>query len=229
LIFLQEHSLHREMRLKEEAIVFRDREQAGIELAHLLASKYKALKPLVVGVPRGGVEVAYYVAQLLEADLEVIVSKKLPYPGNKEYGFGAVAEDGTVYIAEGRSEALSPETIDTIVNRQLLEIQSRIEKYRKGKPLQNMEGRTVILVDDGIATGVTLVPLVQLCKKNKAAKVVIAAPVSGKSFDKNLWEADEIEIVVKPEPFYAVGQVYEKFGDFPDEELLKLLAQSEAP
>ena len=135
------------MRLKDEAIVFRDRKEAGMELARLLVTKYKVFKPLIVGVPRGGVEVAYYVAQLLEADLEVIVSKKLPYPGNKEYGFGAVAEDGTAYIAEGRSEALSPETIDTIVNQQLLEIQSRIEKYRKGKPLQNMEGRTVILVD----------------------------------------------------------------------------------
>jgi predicted phosphoribosyltransferase len=214
------------MRLKEEAMVFRDREQAGMELARLLAPKYKALKPLIVGVPRGGVEVAYYVAQLLEADLEVIVSKKLPYPGNKEYGFGAVAENGTIYIAEGRSEALSSDTIETIVDRQLLEVQSRVEKYRKRKPLPNMEGRIVILVDDGIATGVTLVPLVQLCKKKKAAKVVIAAPVSGNSFDKNLWEADEI--VAKPEPFYAVGQVYEKFGDFSDEELLKLLPQSEA-
>jgi len=216
------------MKFNEQAFLFKNRAHAGRELAKLLDAKYKSANPLIAGVPRGGVEVAYYVAQQLRADLEAIISKKLPYPGNKEYGFGAVAEDGSVYIADEHSEGLSPITIHHIINQQLQEIQNRIEKYRKGRALQDMEGRTVILVDDGIATGVTLVPLIRLCRKKKASKVVIAVPVSGKQFDRQLWEADEIEILAKPEPFYAVGQVYEQFGDFPDEELLKLLDHAEA-
>ncbi|WP_134088096.1 phosphoribosyltransferase [Olivibacter sp. XZL3] len=211
------------MKFKNEAFVFKDRIDAGKELAKLLDSNYKKLNPLIIGIPRGGVEVAYYVAESLQTDLDVLVSKKLPYPGNKEYGFGAVAEDGSVYIAEERSEGLSSETVRTIIDKQLQEIQLRVEKYRQGRPVPAMEGRTVILVDDGIATGVTLVPLIQLCKKKKATKVVIAVPVAGRSFDARLEEADAIEVVVKPEPFFAVGQVYERFGDFPDDQLLKLL------
>jgi len=211
------------MRFNGESLVFRDRVDAGHELAKLLAPKYKAQHPLILGVPRGGVEVAYYVAQHLQADLDIIISKKLPYPGNKEYGFGAVTEDGSVYIADDNSHELLPTMLDKIIQTQLQEIKDRSRKYRRGKPFPDMENRTVILVDDGIATGVTLVPLVGLCKRKKAKKVVIAAPVSGKQFDENLRKADAIEVYVKPEPFYAVGQVYEKFGDFPDEELLKLL------
>lgn len=216
------------MKFKNVTFVFKDRIDAGRQLAKLLDSKYKKLNPLIIGVPRGGVEVAYYVAELLQTDLEMLVSKKLPYPGNKEYGFGAVAEDGSVYIAKERSEGLSPETIDAIIDKQLQEIQLRVERYRQGRSIPAMEGRTVILVDDGIATGVTLVPLIQLCRKKKASKVVIAVPVAGRSFDERLEEADVIEIAVRPAPFYAVGQVYEQFGDFPDDQLLKLLDQARA-
>lgn len=212
------------MRFKRDTLVFRDRADAGHELAKLLEPKYKNEHPLILGVPRGGAEVAYYVAQHLQTDLDIIISKKLPYPGNKEYGFGAVTEDGSVYIADDNSRELRSTTLDEIIREQLQEIKIRSRKYRRGKPLPNMEGRIVILVDDGIATGVTLVPLIGLCRKKKAGKVIIAAPVSGKQFDKNLWKADAVEVYTKPEPFYAVGQVYEKFGDFPDEELLKLLA-----
>lgn len=155
------------------------------------------------------------------------VAKKLPYPGNPEYGFGAVAEDGTRYVDESRAEALDASSIDAIVAGQLAEIKKRISKYRDNKPLPPMEGRTVILVDDGIATGVTLVPVLELCRKRGASRVVIAAPVSGMRFDQRLEEADDIIILVQPPNFYAVGQAYRHFGDFSDEELAQLLTDSQ--
>lgn len=212
-------------KLDEERLIFEDRAEAGAQLAERLIS-YESAHPLVFGVARGGVEVAYYVARRLHAELYPIMAKKLPYPGNPEYGFGAVAEDGTRYVDPRRAEALSPASIDAIVARQLAEIEERIHKYRQNKPLPPMEGRTVILVDDGIATGVTLVPLLELCRKRGASNVVIAAPVSGMHFDLRLKEADDIVILVQPRNFYAVGQAYRHFGDFSDNELVKLVSDS---
>ena len=107
------------------------------------------------------------------------------------------------------------------------EVKQRVKKYRHGKSLPSMKGRTVILVDDGIATGVTLVPVVELCRKREAAKIIIAVPVSGSRFDENLNLADEIEVLVKPSSFYAVGQAYEVFGDLQDDDLMQLLNRSE--
>jgi predicted phosphoribosyltransferase len=205
---------------------FRNRKDAGTRLGDFLESRYQALNPLVIGIPRGGVEVAYYVAQKLRAELSLIVSKKLPYPGQPEYGFGAVSEEDCVYVSEERSERLSPSTIAQLIEEQQKEVKARVLKYRSGQALPNMKDRTVIVVDDGIATGVTLVPVVELCRKKGAAKVIIAAPVSGLNYDKHLEEADAIEVLVQPRSFYAVGQVYEEFGDFEDQQLVELLAMS---
>lgn len=206
--------------------IFEDRADAGRQLGEYLTPRYHDTNPLVLGVARGGVEVAYYVADQLDAQLAPVIAKKLPYPGNPEYGFGAVAEDGSIYIDEGRAEGLGRKSIEVITSAQLAEINRRIEIYRNGKSLPAMEGRTVILVDDGIATGATLVPLLELCHKQQAGRVVIAAPVSGRRFDKRLLAADAIEILNQPGNFYAVGQAYRNFGDFSDEELLELLAES---
>jgi len=207
--------------------IFKDRKDAGEQLGKFLEAKYKNQNPLIIGIPRGGVEVAYYVAKQLNAELSLVISKKLPLPAQKEYGIGAIAEEDSVYIGPSAKGLVSDKLIDEIIKEQKEEVIRRINKYRHGKPLPTMEGRVVILVDDGIATGVTLVPIVELCIRRKAAKVVIAAPVSGSRFDENLYKADEIEIIVKPYSFYAVGQVYEKFGDFDDDDLLELLAQAE--
>jgi len=206
---------------------FKDRKDAGEQLGLFLEAKYKKQNPLIIGIPRGGVEVAYYVAKQLNAELSLAISKKLPLPAQKEFGIGAIAEEGISYIAQTGKELVSRRAIDQIIEEQKEEVDRRVKKYRKGKPLPNMTGRVVILVDDGIATGVTLVPVVELCIRKKAAKVIIAAPVSGSRFDENLNQADEIEIMVKPQSFYAVGQVYETFGDFNDDDLLKLLAQAD--
>ena len=204
-------------------LYFKNRKHAGELLGAFLEPKYKHLNPLVIGIARGGVEVAFYVAKRLEAELSIIISKKLPFPGNKELGFGAVAEEHSVYISPMGMERLSPPIINQIIEEQVQEINRRVELYRAGKPLPDILDRIVIIVDDGIATGVTLVPVLKLCRKKKASQVIIAAPVSGTRYDKNLNEADAIEILQQPEQFYAVGQVYETFGDFTDSQLLNLL------
>lgn len=210
-----------------ENIIFKNREDAGKQLGKLLEPRYKHLNPLVLGIPRGGVEVAYYVAKQLGAELSLIVSKKLPLPSQKEFGIGAIAEEHSVYVSPAGKELLTPEVINQIIEEQVVEVNRRVEKYRQGKPLPDMHGRTVILVDDGIATVVTLVPVLKLCRKKGAGKVIIAAPVSGFRYDDNLNDADELIVIVQPPSFYAVGQVYEVFGDFHDEDLLELLKRAE--
>ena len=215
--------MNRTMISGNRKIYFKNRAHAGTELAALLEPKYKHLNPLVLGVPRGGVEVAYYVAKQLHAELALVVAKKLPYPGQPEFGFGAVAEDYSVYVSPKYERKLSPKAINQLIEEQIDEIKRRVEKYRKGKPLPDMKGRIVIIVDDGIATGVTLVPIIKLCKKRGAGKIVVASPVSDKVLNPALYEADSIEIVVQPDAFRAVGQVYQNFGEFTDEQLLELL------
>jgi putative phosphoribosyl transferase len=206
--------------------IFKDRAHAGKELARVLEPKYKHLNPLVFGIPRGGVELAYYVARKLEVELFLIVAKKLAFPENPEYGFGAVTEENCVYVSERGTDILESRIIDRIISAQNKEVARRVQKYRQGRPLPDMVDRTVILVDDGIATGVTLVPVVQLCRKKNARQIIIAAPVAGKRFDKGLDEADAMEILVQPQNFHAVGQVYYSFGDFSDEELIALLKKA---
>jgi len=207
----------------KENIVFEDREHAGELLANFLAPKYIQADPLILGIPRGGVQVAWYVAKRLKAKLALVIAKKLGFPGRSELGFGAIAEDGSVYISVQGRNMLTETAINQVIAEQAAEIKRRIDLYRDGKPLPEMDGRTVIIVDDGIATGVTLVPVIRLCRKKNASRIIIAAPVSGISYDPHLQEADQIEVLVQPKDFYAVGQVYQKFGDFSDEELLALL------
>jgi putative phosphoribosyl transferase len=202
---------------------FKNREQAGRDLAEYLKTKYHDVDPLVVGIPRGGVEVAYYVAVAFNTQVQIIVSKKLPLPQQPEFGIGAVSEENSVYVSSKAENLVTPEMLNEIIERQQEEVARRVEAYRHGKPLPEMAGRTVFIVDDGIATGVTLVPVIKLCRKKKAAKIVIAAPVSGLSYNEGLYEADAIEVLLQPESFYAVGQVYEQFGDFDDEDLMALL------
>jgi putative phosphoribosyl transferase len=208
----------------EETTLFQNRQDAGQQLAEYLEKRYKMPDLLVIGIPRGGVEVAYYVAARLGAPLSLIVSKKLPYPGRKELAFGAIAEDFSVYVSEDARASLKSQTIANIIDEQTDEVNRRVQLYRKNDPLPEMLKKTVIIVDDGIATGATLIPVVRLCRKRQAQKIVIAVPVAGRRFDQYLYnETDAIEILVQPQPFYAVGQAYESFGDFTDQELLDLL------
>lgn len=211
----------------EQGKVFIDRRDAGFEVGKLLEAEYKDRNVLVMGIPRGGVEVACEVAKVLHGQLSVLITKKLPHPNQPELAIGAVAEDGSIYITAHGSR-LGEETIKRIVDEQLEEIRSRVQRFRNGKPLPDMQGRTVILVDDGIATGSTIVPAIRLCKNKGAAEVVVASPVSGQNYVSDIsLLADEIVIVEQPEEFYAVGQVYEDFHSLSDEEVITLLRDFE--
>jgi putative phosphoribosyl transferase len=208
--------------------IFADRRDAGFHLGKLLEATYKDKGALVLGIPRGGVIVAYEVAKILHGQLSVVITKKLPHPSQEELAIGATAEDGSVYLTFYARE-FSNTVIQRVVSAQSKEIQSRIERFRNGKPLPDMSGRIVIIVDDGIATGSTIVPAIKLCKTRKAASVVVASPVSGARYVSDIDAlADDVVIVEQPDDFYAVGQVYEDFHHLSDSEVTDALEGFEA-
>jgi putative phosphoribosyl transferase len=201
---------------------FADRTDAGFEIGRLLEKEFKDKNVLVLGIPRGGIVVAYEVAKMLNGELSTVITKKLPHPAHKEYAIGAVAEDGSVFLtSSGRS--LGKETIEHIIKVQSQEIRSRIQRFRKGEPLPQMHDRIVILVDDGIATGSTIVPAIKLCRQRKAAQIVVASPVADGYVPEIDSLADKVVIADRPEPFHAVGQAYEDFHDLADHEVIGLL------
>ena len=203
--------------------MFRDRRHAGEKLGEAL-EKYRGRNTLVLGIPRGGVETAYYVARHLDAELSLVVARKLGYPSNPEAAFGAVAEDGSIYLSPSATSELSREQIDDVLREQKEEIQRRIKKLRYGRPLPPLNGKTVIIVDDGIATGATLLATVALCRNKKAGKIVVGAPISGKRMASMLPRMVDEVVILEIPPFYsAVSQGYESFNNLTDEEALEFL------
>jgi putative phosphoribosyl transferase len=203
--------------------MFEDRIDAGKKLARAL-TKYRNKKVLVLAIPRGGVTVGYQVAEYLNADFSILISRKLPCPDDPEAGFGAIAEDGSMIIFEHAERWISKEEIDKIVEEQKQEIKRRIAVLRKDKQLPEIANKTVILVDDGIAMGSTMLAAVMLCKNKKAKKIVVAAPVSGKDVAEEIEKmVDETVILEKPEFFQAVAQVYRNWYDLSDQEVIKIM------
>ena len=203
--------------------MFEDRKDAGQKLARAL-SKYKDQDVIVLGIPRGGVEVGYYVARALHACFSMIVSRKLPSPGNPEAGFGAIAEDGSTFLIDRAVRWVSDEEIKAIQQAQKLEIARRIKALRKGRPLPDLKDKTVILVDDGIAMGATMRAAILLCRNKKAEKIVVAAPVAGEDVAAEIAKTvDEIVVLEMPVLFQAVAQVYRNWYDVPDKEVLTII------
>jgi putative phosphoribosyl transferase len=203
--------------------MFEDREDAGERLARAL-EKYRDKNALVLAIPRGGVEVGYYVARYLGARLEIIVSRKLPFPDNPESGFGAIAEDGSTFIYEDAAMWLPEKTIAAIIERQKKEIQRRIAVLRKGRALPDIAGQSVILVDDGIAMGSTMRASIMLCKNKKARRIVVATPVAGRDTAREIAALiDELIVLETPALFRAVAQVYRNWYDVPDAEVLRVM------
>jgi len=203
--------------------MFEDRKDAGEKLAKALV-KYKDEGVLILSIPRGGVEVGYQVAKYLNAEFSLIVTRKLPFPDNPESGFGAVAEDGSTFVYKSYTYYLSEETINKIIREQKQEIERRIDVLRKGRPLPEVQNKTVILIDDGIAMGSTMSASIKLCKNRKAKKIVVAAPVSGKEMADKLGKmVDEVVILERPRFFQAVAQVYRNWYDVPDREVIEIL------
>jgi predicted phosphoribosyltransferase len=206
--------------------LFNDREDAGKQLAHAL-KYYKGKKSIVLAIPRGGVEVGYHVARFLHAEFSVIVARKLPYPDNPEAGFGAIAEDGSLFLLKEAKHWLPKETINTIIEEQKQEIQRRIKVLRQGKSLPEISNKTVILIDDGIAMGSTMQAAVMLCKYKKAKRIVVAAPVADEKVAEEFKQiVDDVVILEKPLFFHAVAQVYRQWHDVSDDEVLNLLEKS---
>jgi predicted phosphoribosyltransferase len=170
--------------------------------------------------------VGFEVAKALDADFDLLIARKLPFPDNPESGFGAIAEDGSLYIIPYYAEILDPRLIEAIVEEQKREIIRRIERLRGGRPITPPEGRTVILVDDGIAMGSTMRASVAFCRHRDAAKVVVAAPVAGPRTVREFEEiADDVVVLYAPPWFHAVAEAYERWYDVSDEEVLAIMAE----
>lgn len=204
--------------------MFLDRADAGRRLGEALRHRRGEPGLLVLAIPRGGVEVGCEVARALKSDFDLIVCRKLPYPFNPESGFGAIAEDGTVYINPRASIPLSEEEVLGIIAEQKREIRRRIDVLRGGRPLPPLEGRPVILVDDGIAMGSTMHAALEMCRRQKAASVTVAVPVAGPYSVREFSQlADELVVLESPPDFHAVAQVYAHWYDVSDEEVLALM------
>lgn len=216
-----------------DPIAFADRVEAGRKLAGALL-KYKDQHPVVLGIPRGGVPVAVEVARSLDAEVDVIIVRKLGAPGQQELGIGAVV-DGDHPEAVMNQEIMSQldvsrEYLDREIKVQLKEINRRRHAYRGGRPPLQLAGRTVIVVDDGIATGGSTRAALRGVRRDKPARVILAVPVAPPSTIEALkHEADEIVCLSSPEEFYAVGQFYRDFHQVSDQEVIQLLASAWKP
>ena len=207
-------------------MVFENRSQAGAQLSRELVEFQKDMKAVVLGLPRGGVVVAEEVARFLHLPLDVILLRKLPYPPQPELAVGAVAEDGTTIINEEFRHAVEqqPESLEPIVREQMEIIRSRAKQYRPHRHAHGWKDKTVILVDDGIATGATMKVAIRAARSGGADRVVVAVPVAAPSSIRELQtEADEVVCLDAPESFYAVGQAYENFEQVTDEEVCAIL------
>jgi predicted phosphoribosyltransferase len=203
--------------------MFIDRKDAGQKLARAL-EKYKGKNVMVLAIPRGGVEVAYEVAKYLNADLDLLISRKLPYPDNPEAGFGAIAEDGSTFIFDEVYRWLTEDEIREIETEQIEEIKRRIEVLRQGFPLPDLKDRIVILVDDGLAMGSTIRAAISLCKNNKVKRIIVAVPVSGDRVAREINNlVDEIVVLEMPPFFQAVAQVYVNWHDVTDIEVTEII------
>ncbi len=208
--------------------MFQDRRDAGRMLARIVAKARDLHDGIVLGLPRGGVPVAYEVACQLNLPLDVFIVRKLGVPGEEELAMGAVASGRTVVINPSivHHLGISPEVVQTAVQREEVEIERRERTYRNGYPPIRVEDRTAILVDDGLATGASMLAAARALRP-KAERVIVAVPVSAESTCSELrGEVDEVICANTPEHFFAVGAFYRDFTQTTDEEVRSLLSQA---
>jgi putative phosphoribosyl transferase len=212
--------------------IFPNRAQAGRELGAALARREFATPPLVLGLPRGGVPVAYEVAAALTAPLDVMIVRKVGMPGQPELAIGAIAS-GNITVRDPDTLRYLPDGgagFDALAARERIELQRRERAFRGGRAPLDLKGRTVILVDDGIATGSTMLAAVRAAHQGGAANVIVAAPVSSHEALALLGaEADDVVVLMVPPALYAIGQWYEDFEQTPDSEVCRLLSVSLPP
>src|SRR5918994_299558 len=212
--------------------LFRDRSEAGRRLAEKLAHYANRPDVLVLALPRGGVPVAYEVARALSAPLDVFVVRKLGVPGYEELAMGAVATGGVRVLNDNIVAGLRiPDyLIDAVANRELEELKRRERVYRGGRPPPDLRGRTVILVDDGLATGATMLAAIKALRQLQPARIVVAVPTAAPDTCEALRAVvDDVVCAITPEPFQAVGRWYEDLSQTTDDEVRELLAQLASP
>jgi predicted phosphoribosyltransferase len=205
--------------------MFEDRSDAGRKLA-LGLERYKGTGAIILAIPRGGVEVGYQIAKHLDAELDIIIARKLPYPDNPEAGFGAIAEDGSVYLHPHGAGLVDKKTTERVIAEQKKELKRRIKVLRGGKELSDIRDRIVILTDDGIAMGSTMRASIMLCKNRGARKIIVGCPVTGVHTAREIeMMADEMLVLETPRFFHAVAEVYMKWYDVSDEEVLGIMSR----
>jgi putative phosphoribosyl transferase len=212
-------------------ITFKDRASAAIILSTMLKGGIKAKKDrqqqiLILGIPRGGIVVADVVAQKLNADFDILIPRKLRAPDNKENSIGAIMPDGSMYLdaLKLRWLKVSLEYVEKEKAEQLREIVRRAALYRPDNQEYNIRDRTVILVDDGLASGATLIPAARWIKKQQPRQLIIAAPVAREQAAELLKkEADQLKFIITPSNFIAINQFYQNFEPVADEQVIDIL------
>ena len=211
---------------------FQDRAQAGQFLARDLMPLRDSPELIVLALPRGGVPVGFEIARALHAPLEVFVVRKLGLPGQEELAMGAVASGGVRVLNPEVVSALgrfATEAIERVTRREQEEVRRREEQYRGARPFPELKGRTVILVDDGLATGATMRAAARAVRAREPARLIIAVPVAPESSCREMRaEADEVVCVLTPVSFFGVGQFYQDFSQTTDDEVRQLLARATA-
>ncbi|MHA1208053.1 MAG: phosphoribosyltransferase [Candidatus Freyarchaeota archaeon] len=211
--------------------VFKDREHAGRELGKRLAEEYTGKNALVLAIPRGGVPVGVYVALELDAELNMVITRKIQIPWNPEAGFGAVTVDGTIVLNEplvlrlglGRNE------IEELAARVVEEIKRRTREFRGNSPPPRIRGRTVIIVDDGLASGYTMIAAVKSVRKESPKKIVVAVPVSPRrTLNRVEKVADELVCLIVSDAYmFAVADYYENWYDLTDDDVKRYMEEYE--
>ncbi len=206
---------------------FIDRPQAGRILANLLKDYANQSNVIALALPRGGVPVAYEIATALSIPLDVFIVRKLGVPGHEELAMGAIASGGTAVINESlvHDLQLKKSSVESVIQSELEELARREHVYRGNRPFPDLSGKTIILVDDGIATGSTMQAAISALRKHKPARIIIAVPVAAMATCEAMASlADTLICPLQPVNFYAVGLWYEDFSQTSDDEVIALLA-----
>jgi putative phosphoribosyl transferase len=209
--------------------LFRDRAEAGRILARRLNSVVADSDVLVLALPRGGVPVGFEIAQTLPADLDILLVRKLGVPGQEELAMGAIAAGGVKVLNEAIIEHLRipVPVIDRVTGREQREIDRREQAYREGRRPLPVAGRTVVLVDDGLATGASMLAAVRAVRARKPSRIIVAVPVASREACEEFQDhADDAICVETPEPFYGVGVWYRNFSQISDDEVQDYLRRA---
>jgi putative phosphoribosyl transferase len=187
--------------------------------------KYREEDAIVLAIPRGGVPVGFEIARELKKELYILVSRKLPFPDNPEAGFGAVAEDGSLFLQRDVRAWIPKHTVERIVEEQKRVIHKRISELRGGREFPDISGLTVILTDDGLAMGSTMRAAISMCRHKSAGRIIVAVPVSGSRTAREISAiADELVVLETPSNFFAVAQAYRRWYDVSDREVIDIMS-----